>query len=123
MECRDDNNTFQRLTVHHPEKLQFYSCDTPNGMKVACALEELQIPYEPHALDIRTKRESRLMLPFLSINPNGKIPALVDGHGDEGKVTIFESGACLMYIAEKYGTSLLPTHGPLRYDVLKWLFW
>jgi len=125
----EDTGMISRLQTKNPNAIQFYSCATPNGMKVACALEELQIlrnftedfEYEPHTIDVR-KNESRLILPFLEINPNGKIPALVDPLGKGGKVTIFESGACLLYLAEKY-EELLPAHGPLRYDVLKWLFW
>ena len=129
MNITDD--IMDRFATKFPGSIQLYSCATPNGIKVACALEELKdlresfndFSYEAHTLDIRTNPpESRAMLPFLDINPNGKIPALVDPQGKGGKVTVFESGACLLYLAEKY-EELIPTHGPLRYDVMKWLFW
>lgn len=85
------------------------------------ALKE-DFKYEPHTVDIR-HNESRTILPFLKLNPNGKIPVLVDPHGKGGRTTLFESGAILLYLAEKYDELLPKEQGPARYDVIKWLFW
>jgi len=118
------------MTVAHPELIQLYSAKTPNGIKAAMALEELvflrstkeDFNYEPHTIDLR-RAESRKGS-FLEINPNGKIPAIHDPHGPGGRpVTVWESGAILLYLAEKYN-ELLPTDDPLlRVETIKWLFW
>jgi GST-like protein len=95
--------------------IQLYAAGTPNGKKVPIFLEELGIPYELHKLDLG--KGDQLKPEYLAINPNGKIPALVD---PEGPVTVFESGAILIYLAEKHG-KLLPAAGQPRADVLEWL--
>src|SRR3982751_6873025 len=96
----------QRWPAKHPDRLQLYSAPTPNGVKVAIALEELALPYEPHFVDIM---QNESWTPeFLSLNPNGKIPAIIDPDGPGGApLALFESGAILQYLAEKSGR-LLP---------------
>lgn len=98
--------------------IDLYTSTTPNGRKVTILLEELQVPYRLHHLDLG-KGEQKTP-EFLAINPNGKIPALVDEDGAQGKVTIFESGAILIYLAEREG-KLLPREGQARYEALTWL--
>ena len=104
----------------HPDRIQLYSLPTPNGVKVSIMLEELGLPYEPHLVDIG-KNESWTP-EFLSLNPNGKIPAIVDPNGPGGKpIGLFESGAILLYLAEKTG-KLLPADPALRYETIQWVF-
>jgi GSH-dependent disulfide-bond oxidoreductase len=109
-----------RWPARHPDRLQLYSLPTPNGVKVSIALEELGLPYEPHAIDIG-KNESWTP-EFLSLNPNGKIPAIIDPDGPGGKpLGLFESGAILLYLAEKTG-KLLPADAAGRYETVQWVF-
>ena len=97
--------------------IHLYTWKTPNGRKPAIALEELQLDYVMHAVDINNNQQ---FLPdFVAISPNSKIPALVD---DSHGVSIFESGAILQYLAESTG-KLLPTSGPARYTTMQWLYW
>lgn len=105
--------------AHHPDRIQLYSLPTPNGVKVSIALEELGLPYEPHLVSFETNDQ---MTPeFLSLNPNNKIPAILDPHGPNGQpLALFESGAILVYLAEKTG-QLLPQDPALRYQALQWL--
>ena len=110
----------RRWPAQHPDRLQLYSFPTPNGVKVSIALEEIGLPYEAHAVDI-TKNET-WGPEFLSLNPNGKIPAIVDPDGPQGQpFGLFESGAILVYLAEKTG-QLLPGDAAGRYAVLQWVF-
>src|SRR3954463_1673629 len=103
-----DLNAFpitRRWPARHPDRLQLYSLNTPNGVKVSIMLEETGLPYEPHLVDI-TKNESWTP-EFLSLNPNGKIPAIIDPDGPRGQpLGLFESGAILIYLAEKSGRFL-----------------
>jgi GST-like protein len=109
-----------RWPAKHPERLQLYSLPTPNGVKVSIALEETGLPYEAHAIDIG-KNESWTP-EFLSLNPNGKIPAIIDPHGPGGRpLALFESGAILVYLADKTG-QLMPTDPARRYETLQWVF-
>jgi len=110
-----------RWPAKHPDRLQLYSFPTPNGVKVSIALEELGLlPYEPHAVDIG-KNESWTP-EFLSLNPNGKIPAIIDPDGPNGKpIGLFESGAILLYLAEKTG-KLMPADAAGRYETIQWVF-
>jgi GST-like protein len=109
-----------RWPARHPERLQLYSFPTPNGVKVAIALEEIGLPYEAHLVNIM-KDETRTH-EFLSLNPNGKIPAIVDPDGPGGKpLALFESGAILVYLADKTG-KLMPKDAALRYETLQWAF-
>ncbi len=110
----------RRWPAAHPDRLQLYSLPTPNGVKVSIALEELALPYEPHAIDIM-KNESHLP-EFLALNPNGKIPAIIDPDGPGGRpLGLFESGAILLYLAEKTG-QLLPRDAARRYQTIQWVF-
>jgi GST-like protein len=109
-----------RWPAAHPDRLQLYSLPTPNGVKISIALEELELPYEAHRIDIGTGEN--LTPEFLSLNPNGKIPAIIDPDGPGGvALGLFESGAILVYIAEKSGR-LLPADPGRRYQTLQWLF-
>ena len=109
----------QRWPAQYPERIQLYSLPTPNGVKVSIALEETGLPYEPHAIDIG-KNESWTP-EFLSLNPNGKIPAIIDPNGPGGEpFGLFESGAILQYLAEKSG-QLLPSDPARRYQTLQWV--
>ena len=97
--------------------IQLYSLPTPNGQKVSIALEEMALPYDPHLIDFATN--DQMSPEFLSLNPNNKIPAILDPMGPGGKpLALFESGAILIYLAEKSG-KLLPQAN--RYEVLQWL--
>lgn len=105
--------------AQHPDRLQLYSLPTPNGVKVSIALEEIGLPYEPHKVNFATNDQTSPA--FLSLNPNNKIPAIVDPNGPGGKpLALFESGAILVYLAEKTG-QLLPTDAAQRYETLQWL--
>jgi GSH-dependent disulfide-bond oxidoreductase len=109
-----------RWPAKHPDRLQLYSFPTPNGVKVSIALEELGLPYEAHAVDIG-KNESWTP-EFLSLNPNGKIPAIIDPNGPDGKpLGLFESGAILLYLAEKTG-KLIASDAAGRYETIQWVF-
>jgi GST-like protein len=104
----------------HPERLQLYSINSPNGVKVSIMLKETGLPYEAHFVDIGNN-ESRTP-EFLSLNPNGKIPAIIDPDGPDGQpLALAESGAILIYLAEKTG-QLLP-RGARRYETIQWLMW
>ena len=101
-----------------PSAIQLYSLPTPNGVKVSIMLEETGLPYEAHLVSFDT--QDQMSPEFLSLNPNNKIPAIIDPNGPEGQpMPLFESGAILIYLAEKSGM-LLPS-GPARYEVLQWL--
>lgn len=103
----------------HPERIQLYSLPTPNGVKVSIALEELGLPYEPHRVNFDT--QDQMSPEFLSLNPNNKIPAMIDPDGPGGKpLGLFESGAILMYLAEKTG-KLIPQDAAGRYETLQWV--
>ena len=103
----------------HPERLQLYSLPTPNGVKVSIMLEETGLAYEPHLVKFDTN--DQLSPEFLSLNPNNKIPAIIDPDGPGGRpLPLFESGAILIYLAEKTG-QLLPADPAKRYEALQWL--
>ncbi|QCI63082.1 glutathione S-transferase N-terminal domain-containing protein [Phreatobacter stygius] len=109
-----------RWPAAHPDRLQLYSLPTPNGVKVSIMLEEIGLPYEPHLVDIG-KNESWTP-EFLALNPNGKIPAIIDPDGPGDKpLALFESGAILIYLAEKTG-KLLPDDAARRYETIQWVF-
>jgi len=117
-----DLSTFpitQRWPAKDPNVIQLYSLPTPNGIKVSAMLEETGLAYEPHLVDFGTNDQ---MTPeFLSLNPNNKIPAILDPHGPDGKpLALFESGAILIYLAEKSG-KFLPKDESGRYETLQWL--
>jgi len=110
----------KRWPAQDPGKLQLYSFPTPNGVKVSIALEEVGLPYEAHLVNI-SKNET-WGEEFLSLNPNGEIPAIIDPNGPNGKpFGLFESGAILLYLAEKTG-KLLPKDPALRMETIQWVF-
>lgn len=110
----------QRWPARHPDRLQLYSLATPNGVKVSIMLEEIGLPYEAHLVDIL--KNENMTAPFLSLNPNGKIPAIIDPNGPDGApLALFESGAILLYLAEKTG-QLLPATAAARYETIQWVF-
>ncbi len=109
----------RKWPAHHPDRLQLYSLPTPNGIKVSVMLEETGLPYEPHrvSFDAGDQRSPE----FLSLNPYGKIPAILDPQGPGGApLTLSESGAILVYLADKTG-QFLPRVGAERYETLQWL--
>lgn len=109
-----------RWPARHPERIQLYSVNSPNGVKASIMLEETGLPYEPHLVDIM-QGESHTP-EFLALNPNGKIPAIIDPHGPGGEpLALFESGAILLYLAEKSG-QFLPTDPARRWETIQWLF-
>jgi len=117
-----DLSTFpitRKWPAAHPDRLQLYSLPTPNGVKVSILLEETGLAYEPHL--VRFDSNDQLSPEFLSLNPNNKIPAILDPDGPGGQpLALFESGAILVYLADKTG-QLMPTDPALRYECLQWL--
>ena len=102
-----------------PDRIQLYSLPTPNGVKISIMLEETGLPYEPHL--VRFDTHDQLSPEFLSINPNNKIPAILDPNGPDGKpFALFESGAILLYLASKSG-QFIPQDTAGRYETLQWL--
>ncbi|MBW7931812.1 MAG: glutathione S-transferase N-terminal domain-containing protein [Gammaproteobacteria bacterium] len=109
----------RKWPARHPDRLQLYSLNTPNGIKVSVMLEELGLPYEAHVVSFEAN--DQFSPEFLSLNPNNKIPAILDPDGPGGKpMGLFESGAILVYLAEKSGR-LLPAEAVQRYQALQWL--
>jgi len=110
----------KRWPAQHPDRLQLYSVPTPNGVKVSIMLEEIGLPYEVHALNFG---QNDTQTPeFLSLNPNGKIPAILDPDGPGGKpFGLFESGAILMYLADKTG-KLMAKDPAQRWETIQWVF-
>ena len=103
----------------HPDRLQLYSLPTPNGVKVSIALEETGLPYEVHL--VRFDTNDQMSPEFLSLNPNNKIPAIIDPNGPDGQpLALFESGAILVYLAAKTG-QLMPADDAARYETLQWV--
>jgi GST-like protein len=109
-----------RWPAQHPDRIQLYSLNTPNGVKASIMLEETGLPYEAHLVDIM-KGESHLP-EFLALNPNGKIPAIIDPDGPGGQpLGLFESGAILMYLADKTGR-FIPSDAAGRWETIQWVF-
>jgi GST-like protein len=109
----------RKWPAQHPDRLQLYSLPTPNGIKVAVMLEETGLPYEPHLVSFDSN--DQLSPEFLSLNPNNKIPAILDPNGPDGRpLALFESGAILLYLAEKTGRFILPSASG-RYETIQWL--
>ena len=107
--------------AQHPERIQLYSLPTPNGVKVSILLEETGLAYEPHK--VRFDHNDQLSAEFLSLNPNNKIPAILDPDGPDGKpLMLFESGAILLYLADKSG-AFIPQDAAGRYQTIQWLMW
>lgn len=111
----------RRWTPQHTDRIQLYSLNTPNGVKVSILLEETGLPYEAHLVDLA--RGDQLSPEFLSLNPNARIPAILDPHGPGDRpLALFESGAILLYLAEKAG-HLLPVDPARRWETVQWLFY
>ena len=109
----------QKWPAKHPDRLQLYSLPTPNGVKISIMLEEIGLPYEPHLVSFDS--QDQFSPAFLSLNPNGKIPAILDPDGPGGRpLPLFESGAILYYLAEKTG-QLVPGDAAGRYETLQWV--
>ncbi|MFS2127765.1 glutathione binding-like protein [Pseudomonas sp. Pseusp97] len=109
----------RKWPAEHPDRLQLYSLPTPNGVKVSIILEELGLPYEPHLVSF--ERNDQMSPEFLSLNPNNKIPAILDPNGPDGKpLALFESGAILVYLADKTDSLIAPGASG-RYETLQWL--
>lgn len=109
----------RRWPASHPDRIQLYSLNTPNGVKASIMLEETGLPYEAHLVDFA--RDDQKSPEFLSLNPNGKIPALIDPAGPGGKpLALFESGAILLYLAEKTGR-FIPADPAGRWHAIQWV--
>ena len=119
-----DLSTFpitKKWPATHADRIQLYSLPTPNGVKVSIMLEETGLPYEPHLVSFETNDQ---MTPeFLSLNPNNKIPAIIDPDGPSGKpLPLWETGAILIYLAEKTG-KFIPSDAAHRYEAIQWVMW
>jgi GST-like protein len=109
----------QKWPAVHADRIQLYSLPTPNGVKASIMLEETGLAYEPHRVDFET--QDQLSPAFLSLNPNNKIPAILDPKGPDGQpMALFESGAILIYLADKTG-QFLARDGARRYETIQWL--
>ncbi len=109
----------KKWPAEHPERIQLYSLTTPNGIKVSVMLEETGLPYEPHL--VRFDANEQMSPEFLSLNPNNKIPAIIDPNGPGGvPLPLFESGAILLYLAEK-SRRFIPQDPAGRYETIQWL--
>jgi GSH-dependent disulfide-bond oxidoreductase len=109
----------RRWPPAHPDRLQLYSLPTPNGVKISIMLEEIGLPYEVHLIDFN--KDDQKTPEFLSLNPNGRIPAIIDPDGPGGKpLPLFESGAILQYLAEKTG-KLIPADATRRWETIQWV--
>ena len=109
----------RKWPARHPDRIQLYSLPTPNGVKVSIMLEETGLPYEPHRVGFDAR--DQMSPEFLSMSPNNKIPAILDPDGPDGKpLALFESGAILLYLAEKTG-QFMPRDSAGRYETIQWL--
>jgi GSH-dependent disulfide-bond oxidoreductase len=117
-----DLSTFpstKKWPPQHPDRIQLYSLPTPNGVKVSIMLEETGLPYEPHL--VRFDSNDQLSPEFLAVNPNNKIPAILDPNGPGGEpLPLFESGAILLYLADK-AQRFMPQEAAGRYQAIQWL--
>jgi len=121
MASLSDFEITRKWPAQHPDRIQLYSLPTPNGIKVSAMLEETSLAYEAHKVDFGTNDQ---MTPeFLSLNPNNKIPAIIDPNGPDGEpLPLWESGAILIYLADKSG-KLMPADPAGRYQAIQWLMW
>jgi GST-like protein len=109
----------RKWPARHPDRIQLYSLNTPNGVKVSILLEETGLPYEAHL--VRFDTNDQLSPEFLSLNPNNKIPAIIDPQGPEGRpLPLWESGAILLYLADKAG-AFIPQTPHARWETLQWV--
>ncbi len=109
----------KKWPAQHPDRIQLYSLPTPNGIKASAMIEETGLPYEPHLVDFGS--DDQLSPEFISLNPNNKIPAIIDPNGPNGEAFgLWESGAILIYLAEKSGVML--SRDPVkRHETIQWL--
>ncbi|AJA08347.1 glutathione S-transferase-like protein [Sphingopyxis fribergensis] len=116
-----DHPIFARWPAQHPDRIQLFSAPTPNGVKAGIMLEETGLAYEPHRIDIMANESHDPA--FLALNPNGKIPAIYDPAGPNGKpLALFESGAILLYLADKSG-QFISADPNMRYETIQWVMW
>ena len=109
----------RRWPARHPDHIQLYSLNTPNGVKASIMLEEIELPYEAHLVDFA--KNDQKSPEFLSLNPNGKIPAMIDPEGPAGEpLALFESGAILLYLADKTG-KFIPADPAGRWQAIQWV--
>lgn len=109
----------RKWPAQFPDRIQLYSLNTPNGVKASIMLEETGLPYEPHLVDFQ--KDDQKSAEFRTLNPYGKIPAIIDPNGPEGQpLPLFESGAILIYLADKSGRFLAKS-GNARYETIQWL--
>lgn len=109
----------KKWPARHPDRIQLYSLNTPNGVKASIMLEETGLPYEPHLVDFASNDQKTPA--FMSLNPYGKIPAIIDPNGPDGRpLPLFESGAILIYLADKAGR-FLPRDANSRYETIQWV--
>jgi GST-like protein len=117
-----DLNSFpvtRKWPAQHPDRLQLYSMPTPNGVKAAIMLEEIGLPYEVHR--VAFEKQEQTSPEYLSLNPNNKIPSIIDPNGPDGQpLPLWESGAILLYLAEKTG-QLMPPDAASRYETIQWV--
>jgi GSH-dependent disulfide-bond oxidoreductase len=119
MPALNDFPITRKWPAQHPERIQLYSLPTPNGVKVSIMLEETGLAYEPHL--VRFDSDDQLTPEYLSLNPNNKIPSIIDPDGPAGEpLPLFESGAILLYLADKSGR-FLPADAARRYEAIQWL--
>jgi GSH-dependent disulfide-bond oxidoreductase len=110
----------KRWPAQNSDRIQLYSLPTPNGVKVSITLEEVGLPYEPHTINFG--KNDQQTPEFLSLSPNGKIPAIVDPQGPGGKpIGMFESNLIMIYLADKAG-KLIPKDEARRLETMQWLF-
>ncbi len=116
-----DHPITKKWPAQHPERIQLYSLPTPNGVKVSAMLEETGLAYEPHLVSFGDNDQTSPE--FLSLNPNNKIPAIIDPNGPDGtQLGLWESGAILLYLAEKSG-KLISTDATARHEATQWVMW
>ena len=109
----------KRWPAQHPDRIQLYSFPTPNGIKVSAALEEMELPYEAHRISIMDN--DQMEPEFIDLSPNNKIPAILDPNGPGGKpIGVFESGAILLYLAEKTG-KLISADPHEKWETIQWI--
>jgi GST-like protein len=119
MQSLADHPITRRWPPQFPDRIQLYSLNTPNGIKVSVMLEETGLPYEPHL--VRFDKNDQMSPEFLSLNPNNKIPAIIDPIGpQQPPLALFESGAILIYLADKSGR-FLAREAVARYQTIQWL--
>ena len=111
----------KKWPAEHPDRIQLYSLPTPNGVKVSIMLEETGLAYEPHKVNFGSN--DQMTAEFLSLNPNNKIPAIIDPDGPDGKpLPLWETGAILIYLAEKTG-QFMSKDLAKRYETIQWVMW